>query len=413
MMISKLKNIVKTEKMDVSDDAIFPIVRASDGSMRDAESVLDQLASFCEKKISQEDVIALLGIIEEDKLASVVGMLSKRDTAGLLKAVDDLIVKGKDMSQFLIGLMGYLRNMMVLKVSSGLSSLIDLPENHITRLKAETDNFKIDELLYMFYTISATANAIKRSEVSRFIVESSLIKLSLRDEMMSLPEIIEKISHLESNISGYNSFSNRPKGQVAEDERRLAAETKEKALDKDSVDIKAKSPEPIEKSSDIQDRETELAEAGPADKSQNAIQLIAESVKKIWPKVIQAIKSKKISIASYLNEGRIVGFKGSVIKLGFGKKSNFYKEALEHLNNKKFVEDTASDLFGQKIQLEFVTLEESEEDVLKIGNSLNLNVDEELEDETEKSAFDDPIIQSAIEIFNGKIIKGEGGPPSR
>ena len=66
LITSKLNKIIKLEKLNISEEAVFSIARVSDGSMRYAESVLDQLTSFCEKNISQDDVIALLGIIEED-----------------------------------------------------------------------------------------------------------------------------------------------------------------------------------------------------------------------------------------------------------------------------------------------------------------------------------------------------------
>ena len=61
LIISKLKKITEAEKLKVSDEAAFSIARASDGSMRDAESILDQLTSFCAKNINHDDVIALLG----------------------------------------------------------------------------------------------------------------------------------------------------------------------------------------------------------------------------------------------------------------------------------------------------------------------------------------------------------------
>ena len=439
LIISKLKKIATTEKLNVSDDAIFSIARVSDGSMRDAESVLDQLASFCEKKISQEDVITLLGIIEEDKLADVIERLSTKDTAGLLKAIDELIIKGKDISQFLTGLMGYFRNLMVLKVSSGLSSLIDLPDSFIARLKGQMKNFEIDELLYMFYTISATANAIKRSEVSRFIVEASLIKLSLRGEMMPLPEIMDKIAHLEANIEKYSSFRGEPEIRPMGDERQMSADssheargakgealakvettteerplTSDEAIGADSsrearrAKGEAKPSASVEEPMGTGDEEAESIERESTGKPSGIVMLTEEKVKKAWPQILQIIKSQKISIASYLLEGEVIKVKDFVITLGFAKKFNFYKEALERANNKKFVEKIASEVFGQRVLLELVTLEESETPLGQPDDSSKLNIrDDELEREAKKDIFDEPIIQSAIEMFNGKIIKGE------
>ena len=437
LIISKLEKITKIEKLNVSEDAIFSIAKAADGSIRDAESILDQLASFCEKKIGQGDVIALLGIIDEDRLADVIEKLSKKDTAGLLKEIDGFIIQGKDISQFLTGLMTYLRNLMILKVSSDLSALVDLPDNHIARLKRETRNFEIDELLYMFYTISATANAIKRSEVSRFIVEAALIKLSLRSEMMSLAEITDKISRLEANIGKTDSFREEPRPQTADYTLPSSAKAAEgrQTANEEPIAERAKPLEPARESavSDIAGANRESAQAGPpgesAAKSDAVIMLTMESVKKTWPRLLQIIKSKKISIASYLLEGEIMkinplrnvedslpknktsnGVNGSIIVLGFTKKFNFHKETLERLNNKKFVEEIASEVFGQRIQFEFVTLEEFKVPAEESGSSSKFDIAEEgLEREAKKDAFEEPIIQSAIEIFDGKIVKEKEG----
>jgi DNA polymerase-3 subunit gamma/tau len=434
LIISKLENIAKAERLNISEDAIFSIAKSSDGSLRDAESVLDQLASFCEKKISGEDVMALLGIIEEDRLSDVMEKLSKKDTAGLLKALDELIITGKDISQFLTGLMAYLRNLMVLKVSSELSSLIDLPDNYITRLKEQTKNFQIDELLYMFYTISATVNAIKRSEVSRFIVEAALIKLSLRSEMMSLPEIMEKVAHLEANagkhisssdgrrLSGESSNSSaeakRDKYSAKEDfsaeakhgkyspataDQPLAQEAhppmaealaKEEAINKETMDTTSEKKEFKEESHD---------------EAKSTVTLTKESVRETWPKILEIIKNKRMSIASYLLEGEITEVNGSVITLGFAKKFNFHKETLEYTNNRRFVEEIASAVFKQSIQLKFLTLEDSGMSSSEADGSSKFNREMDLEYEAKKDAPAEPIIQSAIEMFDGKIINGKEG----
>lgn len=428
LIISKLNKIVEAEKLDISDDAVFSIAKASDGSMRDAESVLDQMTSFCEKKIAKEDVINLLGIIEEDKLADIVGKLSLKDTAGILKAVDDVIAGGKDISQFLSGLLGYLRNLMVLKVSSGLTSLVDLPDAYIDRLKDQMNDFRLEELLYMFYTVSAAANAIKRSEIPRFIVEASLIKLSLRAEMMSLAEIMDKVAELEkkrhtltgtgkTHPYGHRQDTNRE--SIVEEPADIAKESAIAGAQNISdyperLVVSAVEPpmvsavEPSRRAIAPAEEEAEI----PVEKSDAMAALTIDEVKKKWPAVVQAIKSKKMSVASYLLEGELTKVTGSVITLSFAKRFNFYKEALEGANNKKFVEKIASDILGKAIELEVVVLEKAETPPERPEEVSELDIEEELEHEVKRDAFNEPIIQSAIDIFDGKIVKGKERRPA-
>ncbi|MDP3789292.1 MAG: DNA polymerase III subunit gamma/tau [Candidatus Omnitrophota bacterium] len=368
LIVEKLKKIISAEKLNVSEEAVFTIARASDGSLRDAESVLDQLASFSSNKISIDDVISLLGMIEEDKLAEVVDGLYRKDTATLLKIIDEMVNKGKDISQFIRGLMNYLRNMMVLAVSADLKTLIDFPDTYIDTLKEQAGKFKIEELLYIFYTLSATLNAVKKSEVARFIAEAAFIKLSMRGEFASLADIVDKISSLESNIG--------------QDMPRF-----EKKI---PLPAAAAPPQPIK--IEIKNTEPPAEQAMPEDIEDNTNEpLMVEKVRKMWPAVLQDIRGKKISLASYLMEGDIVGIEGTSLVLGFVRKFNFHKETLEHTANKKFVEGIASQVVGQNIQIKFITTEQSETPDSAGGHAAD----------SEGSS----LIQSALDIFNGKIIK--------
>lgn len=386
LIVEKLKKIVIAEKLNVSEEALFTIARASDGSLRDAESVLDQLASFSSDKISGEDVINLLGMIEEDKLTEVMDRLYQKDTAALLKITDEMISKGKDLSQFIIGLMNYIRNMMVLSVSSDLKVLIDFPESYIETLKTQAKKFKIEELLYIFYTLSATLNAVKKSEVARFILEATLIKLSMRNELISLADIIDKISNLESNIT-----SDRPlSGNDARETMRPVAERVPVSKAEEEI-AEPEAEKSISENAENKDK-------GP---------LMIEKVKKAWPAILQEIKSKKISIASYLLEGDIAAIEGSAIVLGFAKKFNFHKEVLENAGNKKFVEGVISSILGMNVQIKLTTVEQRRavnggDESYQSGTG---GSEIETSKETEENGADDSLIQSALDMFNGKIIR--------
>ncbi|MBL7071448.1 MAG: DNA polymerase III subunit gamma/tau [Candidatus Omnitrophica bacterium] len=392
LITSKLEKISRFEKLDISSDATFSIAKASDGSVRDAESVLDQLTSFCEKKISQEDVIAVLGIIEEDTLADIIEKLHKKDTQGLLKVIDGLIATGKDISQFLSGLMGYLRNMMVLKVSPQLSSVVDLPDEYIVKIGEQAKNFEMDDLLYMFYTIAATANAVKRSELSRYIVEVMLIKLSLRAQMMPLSEIVDKVAQLESDIG-----------------KRVPSEAGQKQHFSGVPERTEPEPEPRPFPREDENHDTSAAaETGQLEAPEAKTALTIESIKKAWPRVLQMIKGKKISVASYLLEGELSEAKGSIVTIGFPKRFNFHRESLERANNKKLVEETISGVLGHNVLIDFTTLKDSKP--ASETTEAAPEIDEELEREAAKDTFDEPMIQSALDIFDGRIVKGEFPP---
>jgi len=403
-IISKLKDIAAAEKLNISEEALFSIATSSDGSMRDAESILDQLASFCDKKISREDITALLGTIEEDKLTDIMGRLFAKDAAGILRSIDELIISGKDISQFIKGLMGYVRNLMVLKVSPELDSLLDLTESHIEKLKGQIGNFRIEELLYIFYTLSAAAGSLKRSDVPRFIVEASFIKLCRRAEMMSLPEIADKIDRLKSGVvEAASGSASDNRGPAASARRHSGPPAEEKAADYKTAGRPAQDG-PASPPRD-NNNDNEVVPAAPAG------EVTSDEVLRAWPRILEIIKGKRISIASYLIEGRVAKVQGLVITLSFSKKFNLHKEVLEEANNKRLVEDTYSEVLGRRVKLAFITSEEPGPSSMPSGGFAELETQEEYP--AEENDFNDPIIRSAVKIFGGKIVKGERGGARR
>jgi len=195
------------------------------------------------------------------------------------------------------------------------------------------------------------------------------------------------------------------------------AEAKEEAINEKTADIASEKKKSKEES---------------CDKTKSSVILTKELVKEEWPKILEMIKNKKMSVASYLIEGEIIevnpvrdikgttsetkisnGVNSSVITLGFAKKFNFHKETLESAHNRRFVEEIASDVFRQKIQLKFLTLENPETPLSKMDNPSKFNTEMDLEYEEKKDAFDEPLIQSAIEMFNGKIIDRKERPTRR
>ncbi len=100
-IVAKLQEIAREEKLDVEKDVFLYIAKASDGSMRDAESVLDQISSFFKGKIQLKGVIDTLGMIEQETLFQCADLIISRDTKSTIHLIDQILNSGKDTRQFL------------------------------------------------------------------------------------------------------------------------------------------------------------------------------------------------------------------------------------------------------------------------------------------------------------------------
>ncbi|MEI6863500.1 MAG: DNA polymerase III subunit gamma/tau, partial [Candidatus Omnitrophota bacterium] len=195
-IITNLKNIVKSEKLNASDDALALIARYSDGAMRDAQVLLDQLISFTRDSIGVEDVTKMLGLVSDDILFKLAGYIKDKDAPSALKMVDSFFNDGKDVFQIVLGLITHFRNVAVTKISKDAGSILDCTKDKLERYKALAERFTIEEILYAIYTLSNTIDFIRKSGLSRVPLEAAVIKLSRAGSIASLESILDKVEGL-------------------------------------------------------------------------------------------------------------------------------------------------------------------------------------------------------------------------
>jgi len=378
-IIIKLKEIAKREKIKIEEKALYAIIRAASGSMRDAESLIDQLATYCKNNIAIKDVNNVLGLIGEDALYEFCRHIIKKDTASAIKLINKIVDDGADPAQFLESLIEFFRSVMVIKEGKDPSKLIDLPSSEIEAISKESESLTTEDVLYIIYSLINTNNSIRRASSQKIPLELLAVKLTQKESIVSLAEIMNRLSLLEK---GQGSRSQEP-----------IAQTSPKPLIKSNESTKEKNEIPnndIDKAEDIEEVEPGL-EADPA----------LYRIREVMPKVIRNIRQEKIYIASCLSEGKLVSFKEDVLKLGFLKNNTFHKESLEKTENKKMIEDHFSKVLGSNTRIEFVIVSGSSES----EENKNPEETDKVERSPLKKALADPIIKTAIDMFDGNIMK--------
>ncbi|KKK47658.1 hypothetical protein LCGC14_3152990, partial [marine sediment metagenome] len=131
-IIEKLAEIAKDESLEVNEDILLQIAQASEGSMRDGISVLDQLISLGGKKVTQEDLQAILGIVPQETFFKLTKALVENNTKGALDLINQIIDQGYDIRHFATDLLEHFRNLLMLKINE---EVVDLPKDLRERLK--------------------------------------------------------------------------------------------------------------------------------------------------------------------------------------------------------------------------------------------------------------------------------------
>lgn len=342
-IIEKLEKIAQEEKMNVDKDAFFAIAKAASGSMRDAESILDQISAFSTKKIKFSDVADVLGIVEEDYLFEIANMISKKDAVAAIKLIDRLINEGKNTSTFISGLIEHFRNLMIARVGGkSLESLLDLPPELKEKVLKQSQEFSIAQIINIIETFVTTQEISRKIDSLHIPLEMAIAKLAAKDS---------GVEYIEKKIEAKKPIDKNPK----------ISNVKESSL-KTSSEIPEKKENP------------------PQEKVLN---ISLEEIKNIWASLIENIGKIKMSIATFLQEGSLLRIDSDTLIIGLLKESSLHKELLEQDNNKKMIESYLKQLTTKDIKIKFETIQDTPE-----------HHDSEHE----------PFIKSAMDTFKGKLI---------
>ena len=361
-IIVKLKEVAKEEKLDIEEDVFLYIGKASDGSMRDAESILDQTSSLSKGKATLKDVVDSLGMIEQETLFRSADLIIERNTKEAIHLVGRVLDSGKDEKQFLTELLEHFRNIMIAKAGISSGELIDLPKEAIERINKQSQSFSQGDIFYILNTLSNSLRMIKQLLPARIVLELCMIKLTLRDSISSIEELLSKLPEITPP-------QEKPEIQTP--------------------------PPQIKTKPEVQPPQENPQKIVPHD-GKSSIDMAR--MNNAWPILIKAIAVKRMSISSYLSEGMPDSVRGDTVYIAFPKGLNFHREVLEEKQNLTSIESTLSQILDASVKLRFIPTDK----VLKEPNGGNaLPTKEELKKQ-------EPIIDATLNIFGGKLLRDSG-----
>jgi len=310
-IISQLEKIVKTEKIEVDKEVLFAIAKASDGSLRDAESILDQLVSFSKDKVSLKDVVSVLGLVEQDALFEVTDKIIEKEPKAVLDLFNRLSEEGKDMAVFLNNLIEHFRNLMIAKVTAGDAKLIDLPEEICERLLQQSQRLTLEEIFNAFNILANTLEMARRLDSLRITLEVNLIRLANYKKVWPAAEAKQT-----------------PLKVIALKEKPIAQEVRRE---------EKKSEPPEEPVSNI----------------------TLDNIKSVWESVIQGLSRVKMSVSTYLSAGEPLNLKGNQLIISFPKSNSLHKETLEAKENKEIIEQGLFEALNTRLRVSFILSSET------------------------------------------------------
>ena len=228
---ARLKDLMDKENLVVEDKAIRYVAKAADGSMRDALSLLDQcIAFYLGQELTYENVLEVLGAVDTEVFSRLMRSIIASDVSEGLAIIDEMVMQGRELDQFVVDFIWYMRNLLLVKTSDNIEDVIDASAERIAAYKEEAESLETEVIMRYIRVFSELSNQIKYSAQKRVLIEIALIKINKPMMENDVSALINRISVLEKQLEkGIVVTGNMPAQQSAST---LRQDTVKKKFDK-------------------------------------------------------------------------------------------------------------------------------------------------------------------------------------
>ena len=197
----RLKELTQAEQVQVEEKALRYIAKTADGSMRDALSLLDQCIAFhLGKELTYDMVLDVLGAVDTEVFSRLLRNVLATDVTGCINLLEEIIMQGRELTQFVTDFTWYLRNLLLVQSSDNLEDVIDMSSDNLARLKEEAGMADAAGIIRYIHVFSELAGQIRYASQKRILVEIALIKLCKPQMEESNEAVLERLRQVEDKV---------------------------------------------------------------------------------------------------------------------------------------------------------------------------------------------------------------------
>lgn len=198
----RLKELTDAENMPVEEKALRYVAKAGDGSMRDALSLLDQCAAFhFGETLTYEHVLDVLGAVDNSVFRELFRAVVEGRTKDCIVKLEEMVIQGRELSQFVVDFIWFLRNLLLLKTADDAEELLDMSEDNLKQLREDAGLADENKLMRYIRVFSELSNQIRFASQKRVLIELALIKLTKPEMEQNLDSVLERLTNLEQQMA--------------------------------------------------------------------------------------------------------------------------------------------------------------------------------------------------------------------
>jgi DNA polymerase-3 subunit gamma/tau len=403
LIVQQLTKIAKEEKVKISPEALYAIARGADGGMRDAESTLDQLISFCGDTIEETDVLSMFGLAAQKQLLELSRAILSGEVEITLRLLNDLVKGGKDLGRLLSDLLNHFRNLLIFQVSRGDLNLLEVSEAEAASLREQSAMADANALTRIMEVLANSEIRLRDASSKMILLEVALLKAIEARNAVSVDAVLKRLQDLREGKGG----------EVT------------------SIPVPAPAPTPEPKPF----RAEASAAPAPASRVQNAAPALAETpeassdLETLWARLVESVGRASPFTRSYLLEAHPVSFTKNVFTIGFDPEFEDHIGLVDNARNHALLQTKLGELGHSNAQFKFIKAEAPANRVPAVveapqpatpppakapippPSKPNPAVTQSAKEKTAPVPFNkedfknDPLIQKALEIFKGQIVE--------
>lgn len=309
-IVRRLRQVVDREKIEASDGVLAAVARAARGSMRDAESLLDQVVSFKSRGLTEDDVTTVLGEAGGARLTELVEAVRTGDAGKVLTAVGGIFEAGVDPAAFTDQLLERFRALLAIKACGRDAELVDLPESDLAECARQAEGFTLEALLYGLQGLLEARRRVKEGAPPRLVLEVALVKLARSTDLVSLAELLRMAPGARTAAPPAAGF-----------EPDCGTAAKPAAEEEPPPPAPASPPPPV-----------------------------PEGLKEAWPRILAAVKERSVLVGTLLAQGRVARFAADEIAFVLPPPfTEFHVQRLESPQNRAALDAALTSVLGRKV----------------------------------------------------------------
>ncbi|MBW2596051.1 MAG: DNA polymerase III subunit gamma/tau [Deltaproteobacteria bacterium] len=368
-----LGHISKEEGISISDAGLSWIAREGEGSLRDAQSIFDQVIAYAGTDIKDGDVEELLDLKDRRLIFELSGAVLERDGGACLKIIDEAYYSGVDIKHFYQMFLGHLMNLLTVKITDGDSAregrlvLSDLPDHEMADLKKMAQGASRDTIQRLLDILMEEENDIRRSMEPRINLEYAVVKMAYLEPLIPVDEIISRMEGLETRLAGSDRQDFAVTRQGGADQ----------AVDTGTARQEARTDQTVNTGTGTYER--------AADDS-------------LWQDLKGFIKEKNPPLSSKINSGKFLSYEGDCLKIGFPKDYIFLDD-IRSTSQMDILAQMAGEFLGKKTTIDIKLLEKGTHNSGGTASGATGAINN-----TKNEALQHPLVQKVMDVFKGAEI---------